>query len=219
MSTIVETLPRAIGGKGEISGKVEVTPEELLSMPDSAHYELIDGELKERNVSYLSSLVASQIIRQLGNHVDAKRLGSVLPPDFGYRCFAWKPRRVRRADVSFIRTERLTDEVLSAGDCPIPPDLAVEVVSPNDSVPELNLKIEEYLRAGVKLVWVVDPEIRTLDIYRSDGTTQRLRENDQLTGEDVVPGFSCQVALLLPNVVPAAAENSPVAAAPPGGSP
>jgi Uma2 family endonuclease len=207
MSTTVATLPEAI------QEKVEIMPEELLSMPDSGHYELIDGELKERNVSVLSSLVASRIIRELGNHAEANRLGAVLPPDCGYRCFPWKPRRVRRADVSFIRADRLNDEVVSAGDCPIAPDLAVEVISPNDSAAELNLKVEEYLRAGVKLVWVIDPEIRTVDLYRSDGTTQRLRETDTLSGEDVLAGFECRVAALFPIVNQSATENPEAAAA------
>jgi Uma2 family endonuclease len=207
MSTTVATLPEAM------REKVEVTPEALLSMPDSGHYELIDGGLKERNVSVLSSLVASRIIRELGNHAETNRLGSVLPPDCGFRCFPWKPRRVRRADVSFIRADRMNDAVLSAGDCPIPPDLAVEVISPNDSAADLNLKVEEYLRAGVKLVWVVDPEIRTVDIFRSDGTTQRLRESDTLSGEDVVAGFECPVAALFPIVSEPATENPKAAEA------
>jgi Uma2 family endonuclease len=197
VATLSKTLP----------DKVEVTPEELLSMDDSGHNELIDGELKERNASVLSSLVTSQVLRGLANHVAANRLGSVLPPDCGYRCFPWEPRRVRRADVSFIRADGLTNEVLSAGDCPIPPDLAVEVNSPEDLVAELNLRIEEYLRAGVQLVWVVDPQIRTVEVYSSDETTERLRENDKLSGENVIAGFECQVAALFPIPSQSVTEN------------
>jgi Uma2 family endonuclease len=202
MSTVSAALPQAI------ADRVEVTPEELLSLPDSGHYELIDGELKERNASVLSSLVAGRIIRRVGDHAEANRLGSVLPPDCGYRCFPWKSRRVRHADVSFIHADRLTEEVLSEGHSPIPPDLAVEVISPNDLAADLNLKIEEYLRAGVKLVWVVDPDVRTVDVYRRDGTTQRLHENDRLSGEDVVVGFERTVAAFFPGVSQKAAENA-----------
>jgi Uma2 family endonuclease len=199
VATLTEALP----------DKVEVTPEALLTMSDGGHYELIDGELKERNASVLSCLISSEVNRLLGDHCRGRGQGWLFSAELGYRCFSWNPRRVRGADVSFIRADRLTAEVLAEGHCTIPPDLAVEVVSPNDLASELNLKIEEYLRAGVGLVWVVDPEIRTVDIYRSNGTVDRLRENDRLCGEDVVPGFECQVAAFFPIISgsASAAEN------------
>ncbi|MGO9467324.1 MAG: Uma2 family endonuclease [Isosphaeraceae bacterium] len=202
MSTMVATQPEAS------RQKIEVTPEELLSMPDGGHYELIDGELKERNGSVLSSIVAVNMSTSLKIHCAQTGAGDVLDSECGYRCSPWIPRRVRRADVSFIRKGRLTDEVLSEGDCSIPPDLAVEVISPNDLASELNLKIEEYLRAGVRLVWVVDPEVRTIEVYRCDGTTQRLRENERLSGEDVLVVFECQIASLFPKPGPAQTQTA-----------
>jgi Uma2 family endonuclease len=173
-------------------------PEDLLSMADSGHYELIDGEPRERHVSVLSCLISSEVNRLLGDHCRERGLGWLFTSELGYRCFPWKPRRVRRADVSFIRADRLTARILSEGDCTIPPDLAVEVISPNDLASELNLKIEEYLRAGVRLVWVVDPEVRIVQVFRANGSGQWLREQDSLSGEDVVAGFECQVAALFP---------------------
>ena len=80
----------------------------------------------------------------------------------------------------------------------IAPDLAVEVISANDLVAELDEKTEEYLAAGIPLVWVIDPEVRTVVIHRGDGTLAKLRENDDLTGESVIPGFHCKVAELFP---------------------
>jgi len=189
---MVATLPEAL------PEKVEVTPEELLSIPDSGHYELIDGALRERNVSVLSCLISLEISRVLGDYCRKHSVGWLFSSDLGYRCFPWKPRSVRRADVSFIRADRLTTQVLSEGDCTIPPDLAVEVVSPNDLASALNLKIEEYLRAGVRLVWVIDPEVRIVQVFRANGSGQWLREQDSLSGEDVVAGFECQVAALFP---------------------
>lgn len=202
MSTMVATLPEAP------PEKLEVTPEELQSMPDSGHYELVDGELRERNVSVLSCLISHEIGRVLGDYCRKHGLGWLFSSDLGYRCFPWRPRRVRRADVSLIRADRLTDLVLSEGDCTIPPDLAVEVVSPNDLASEVNLKIEEYLRAGVGLVWVVDPEVRIVQVFRADGSGQWLRENDSLSGEDVIPGFECKVAALFPILSQSATESS-----------
>jgi Uma2 family endonuclease len=82
---------------------------------------------------------------------------------------------------------------MEAGHLPIHPDLAVEVTSPGDSVYEVDQKIQEYLAAGVSLVWEVNPELRTILIHRQDGTVTRLGENDEITGENVLPGFRCRV--------------------------
>ena len=84
-------------------------------------------------------------------------------------------------------------EELARGHVTVAPDLAVEVVSPNDTVYELNKKVQEYLRAGVRLVWVIDPENRTLVVYRANRTLAEFKPEDELTGEDVIPGFRCLV--------------------------
>jgi Uma2 family endonuclease len=200
MSTMVATQPEAMP-------KAELTPEELLAMPDGGHYELIDGEPRERKVSVLSSIVAVNVSTALNAHCAQTGAGVVLDSELGYRCFPWKPGRIRRADVSFIRSDRLSKERLSEGFCSIAPDLAVEVVSPNDLVSELDQKVEEYLRAGVRLVWEVHPEIRAIQVYRADGTAGRFREHDEISGEDVVPGFRCQVGSLFPRVTQANADD------------
>jgi Uma2 family endonuclease len=192
--------------------KTEVTPEELLAMPDGGHYELIDGELKDRNMSLLSSRVAVSLARRLDVHCDQYNLGWVVDAECGYKCFPWNPKRIRRADVSFIGADRLpSDEERFRGYVTIPPDLAVEIVSPNDRVNELEEKVEEYLKAGVRLVWVVHPDIRAVQVYRADGTTGRCREHDELSGEDVLPGFRCKVVDLFPKQ-PEVETNSPTMA-------
>src|SRR5208283_58881 len=76
----------------------------------------------------------------------------------------------------------------------IPPDIAIEVTSPNDVIYELEEKVEEYLRAGVRLIWLIHPEVRVIQVIRGDGSGYRLRAGDELSGEDVVPGFRCPVA-------------------------
>ncbi len=187
-----------------------VTPERLLRMPDAKRYEWLDGELVERHRSVLSGVVAARINRLLGNHGEQHRLGWVLDSEVGYQCFPWKPDRVRRADVSFIRAERYPLERLSQeGHATIPPDLAVEVVSPRDLARELDEKLEDYLRAGIKLIWVVHPETRTVQVYSPDGTSRRLREADEMTGDDILPGFRTTVAAFFPGVD--LAEESPAA--------
>jgi Uma2 family endonuclease len=177
-------------------------------MPDAKSYRLVDGHLLERNVSQLSSWVAGRVFRFIDVFVDDKGLGWAWPSDLGYECFPDSPRRVRRADVSFIRRERLPDGPTSEGYVTIAPDLAVEVLSPNDLAYEVDKKVVEYLDARVSLVWVVNPETRTILIRRRDGTVNWLREHDELSGEGVIPGFVCRVSSLFPEGPPARAVDS-----------
>jgi Uma2 family endonuclease len=183
----------------EAPARVEVTPDELLAMPDADHYELVDGVPVERTMSLLAGLVEAKLTQILGADCERTGVGRVVSPSCGYRCFPWKPRQVRRPDISFIARERLPAESQwSEGYVTIPPDLAVEVTSPSDGVYELEEKVEEYLRAGVRLIWVIHPEVRTIQVIRGDGSGYRLRAGDELTGEDVVPGFRCLVGSLFP---------------------
>ena len=71
--------------------------------------------------------------------------------------------------------------------------MAVEVVSPNDLLEEVEEKVDEYLSAGAKLVWVVNPKRRTVTIHRPGSELRIIRGNDLLEGEDVIPGFSCKI--------------------------
>ena len=128
---------------------------EAVAIPDG--FEMIDGELVEKPGGAKSSWVGGQAAVLLGGFCWTNRLGWVWPAGLGYRCFA-NARTVRKPNASFIRLGRLPNEELPAGDLRIPPDLAVEVVSPNDTVYELDEKVEEYLAASVRLVWVVNPE-------------------------------------------------------------
>lgn len=169
------------------------TPDELLSMPDGNRYELVNGLLSELKMSGLSSLIATEINRRLANFVVEGKLGLVLQSDCGYQCFPDDPLKVRRPDGSFIRSGRLTQTELAEGYLRVAPDLAVEVVSPRDTVYELETKIEEYLAAGVLQVWVVNPETRIVEIHRNDGSVSKLHDSDELTGGGVLPGFRCPV--------------------------
>lgn len=111
---------------------------------------------------------------------------------------------MRRADASFIHKDRLPLIEELQGHCPVAPDIAAEVVSPNDLYYEVEEKVEEYLDAGVKLVWVVNPPTRTVRVHRADGTVTDLGEEDELSGEDVLPGFRCRVRDLFEDPPPAA---------------
>jgi Uma2 family endonuclease len=173
-----------------------ITPDELLEMPDGDLYELVDGHLVERDMGFESSYIGARLARLIGNFCEDHPLGWVLGADCSYQCYPDRPKLVRKPDVSFIRLGRLPGEKPYEGHCLIPPDLAVEVVSPRDLFYEVSQKVEEYLGAGVRLVWVVDPEVQTVLIYRADGSIAGLRADGELDGEDVIPGFRCRVGSL-----------------------
>jgi Uma2 family endonuclease len=174
------------------------TPEDLLAMPDRKNYELVDGHLVEKDVSVLSSWVGGKAYRAVDDFATAHQLGWVWHADLGYVCFPDDPGKVRKPDVSFIRKERMPKGPTSEGYVYIAPDLAVEVLSPNDLAYEVDNKVLEYLDAGVPLVWVINPEARTVRIHRRNGELSWLREQDELLGEDVLPGFRCAVSSLFP---------------------
>jgi Uma2 family endonuclease len=168
-------------------------------MSEDKIYELVDGKLVRRDMSVVSSWVGGELLRRLGAYVDEDKLGWVWPSDLGYACFPDAPGKVRRADVSFIRAGRLTRGLTAdEGYCEIAPDLAVEVVSPKEKVNKLDQKIVEYLDAGVPLVWVINPGTRRAHVYRHDGSVTLIREEEELSGEDVIPGFRCRLASILP---------------------
>jgi Uma2 family endonuclease len=177
-----------------VATQTRYTPEDLLKMPDGDRYELVDGQLVERPMSTWSSYVGGEISRRLGEYSRANKAGWVLPADTGYQCFPDAPNKVRRPDISFIRSDRMTvEQAKEEGYNSVAPDLAVEVLSPNEVAYDVDKKIQEYLKAGVRLVWVVNPQSRTIEVHRIGGQGTILRESDELEGEDVLPGFHTQV--------------------------
>jgi Uma2 family endonuclease len=177
-------------------------------MPDGKSYELVGGQLVERNMGLEFCWVGGRLHSRLDRFCEEQDAGWALAADDGYQCFPHDPGLVRRPDVSFIRRGRLPGEVLPTGWGRIPPDLAVEVVSPNDSAGALEEKLDDYQKAGVPLVWVVHVKSRTVLVYRGDGSVSRLRETDELSGEGVIPGFRCPVRDIFPSRVQPATEAS-----------
>jgi Uma2 family endonuclease len=183
MSTTVSTAP--------------LTPEDLDRMPDNVAFELVNGTLVERNMGLESSEIAGRILGLLFLFLRTRPLGRLFVPDAGFQCFADDPNKVRRPDVSFIRNGRLPGNKTPKGWGRIAPDLVVEVISPNDIADEVEEKVSEWLGAGVALVWVVYPGTRTVRIHRprasSLGRVSDLTNADVLSGEDVLPGFTCSL--------------------------
>jgi Uma2 family endonuclease len=174
--------------------KTWYTPQDLLTMPDGDRDELVDGNLVEKGSGFRSSLIRGELQRLLGNYSHDHLPGWVLPRGASYQCFPENPDKVRKLDVSFIRLERLPVSQEPAGPCPIAPDLAVEVVGPQDLFYAVAGKVKEFLNAGVSMVWVVDPATRKVHVHRADRPGTILREHDHLSEESVLPGFRCKVA-------------------------
>jgi len=175
---------------------VFITPEDMLRMPDEgAGFELVNGELKELNMSAKSWRVGGRLYNAVENHCHANTLGWVFPQETGFRCHAIDRGRVRKPDTAYIALDRMTrEEYERDGYIEIVPDLVAEVISPSDNARDLEAKIEEWFEMGVKLLWEVYPESNTLRVHRPDGTITLLRATDTLTAPDLLPGFKCPIA-------------------------
>ena len=170
----------------------KITPDDLLAMPDGESFELVNGQLVEREMGFKSSRIGGELFGRLKSFCDAKHLGWVLPADAGYRCFSDDGDKVRKPDVSFVDGKRLAAKDEPEGFATFAPDLAVEVISPNELFEDVMVKVSEYLDAGVRLVWVIDPATRRVHIYRPDSGII-LTSKDTLDGEAVIPGFHCPI--------------------------
>jgi Uma2 family endonuclease len=174
-----------------------MTADELLRthLPDK-HVELVRGVLVVREpAGFRHGAVSATLTKLLAQHVDTKCLGRVLAAETGFQVAA-DPDTVRAPDVAFISRERLPDPE-PLGYPALAPDLVVEVLSPGDRPGETLAKVGDWLNAGSRLVWVVDPGRRVARVYRQDGSETLITERAVLNGEDVVPGFACSLASIL----------------------
>jgi Uma2 family endonuclease len=106
------------------------------------------------------------------------------------------PDTVRAADVLFISNERYARQKSKGGFLEVAPDLVVEILSPSDSFGEIMRKVREHFACGVRLIWIADPASRTVSAYRSPTEVREFGPDDDLSGDDVLPGFSVKVAIL-----------------------
>lgn len=174
--------------------KVLLTADDLLRISGAGkRYELVRGELIEMApAGGRHGRVAIRIGSRLNIHVEQQDLGEVLAAETGFR-LERNPDRVRAPDVAFVAKGRLPPGDLPVGFLDIVPDLVVEVVSPGDTASYIQAKVEDWLRAGVRLAWVLYPDTRSVAVYRSLDKVRVLTEADHLHGDPVLPRFSCSV--------------------------
>ena len=171
-----------------------LTAEDLLRLDSKGvKGELIRGVLYERMPSGgRHSEIAVALATEFRTFVRPRRLGRVGGTDAGV-LLEEDPDTVREPDVFFISAEKLPLDVSVTGYYEVVPDLVAEIRSPSDSLAAFNEKIAMWLSEGARLVLAIFPDTRTATVHRPDGTALDLAYNDTLDGEDVLPGFSCQL--------------------------
>jgi Uma2 family endonuclease len=184
-----------------IDGKwVEKDREELPQEIDRKGFELIDGNWIEKPMSNTAAIVGSNLHGRLFSHIRPNRTGLLMISDAAYRLPNAAQNRIRKPDISFVIAGRVTPNRDEDGSWPIAPDLAVEVISPNEMAEDVETKLYEYLQAGVRLVWILYLPTKNVWAYKLDGTAKLYRSTDTLNGEDVLPGFAVPVAELFEGV-------------------
>lgn len=156
--------------------------------------ELVDGTLVEKPMGFRESALAGKLVQRMRNFVEPRKLGTVTAPDGMMRLSVGL---IRIPDVAFIPWDRFPDRKLPKEPIlALAPDLAVEVLSKSNSGAEMERKCREYFAAGVQLVWLIDPESRTADVFTVPDQSTTLDASQSLDGGTVLPGFSLPLAEL-----------------------
>jgi Uma2 family endonuclease len=202
MSTIVgeesETLADLLAELGDVSPKRirrqpppgQATEEDVIRILNRENrlFELVDGVLVEKAIGFREARLASDLGRRLGNFVVANNRGIVTGPDGTIRLAAGL---VRIPDVAFFAWTRFPKREMPTAPIPsLAPDLAVEVLSEGNTAREMERKIVEYFQAGTDLVWIIDPDGRTVQVFTSPRRSRVLNESETLDGGAVLPGFT-----------------------------
>ena len=172
--------------------KRPVTIDDMYHMPeDGQKYELVDGEVVVSPAGALHGEIALKIAHIIATFLDDHPIGKVYGDNVG---LILPTGNLRSPDAFFVRTEKLPNgkSPVTFGEFVL--DLAVEVLSPGDSIRQVANKIGEFLECGVPLVWVVDPGTQTVTAYQSLTQIQQFTEQDTISAEPIMPGFTCLVS-------------------------
>jgi len=203
-TTVIETLAELIDRLGDVPLERirfhpppgTATERDVDARPDGVKRlcELVDGVLVEKPMGYYESRVAGLIFHHLEAYLETNDLGPVFGADAPLRL---SPGLVRLPDVSFMLWSQFSNRELPPESIPdLAPDLAVEVLSPTNTAREMERTLREYFRAGARLAWYVEPELRTIRVYTSPTESQLLTAADTLDGGSLLPGFTLSIAKL-----------------------
>ena len=172
-----------------------LTADDLLRLhSEGVRGELIRGVLcRTMSTGELHGKIVTNLVVELGVFVKARQLGTIFASDSGVR-LERRPDTVREPDIAFTSVEKLPLDAWNTGYSEVVPDVVIEVASPRDSRRGLNDKAHMWLSHGVRLVWVVQPDTRTIDVYQLNQAVTTLGDQDALDGLDALPGFACDVS-------------------------
>jgi Uma2 family endonuclease len=169
-----------------LTGKL-YTVEEYLALSTNKQYELVEGELVEMGQpGYRHGVISSKLFRKLADFVDNQNLGIVLITT-GFRL---AERTVRAPDIMFIQKERVTP--ITDGPVDVIPDIAIEVISPSDDWSKIIEKVREYQRVNVKLIWLIDPNLKAVHIFHPQDNLPTLNDQE-INGENILPNFRLSI--------------------------
>lgn len=196
MSTLIQQSTETLETPEIVTSEKKVwTDEAFMALPDDGqHYEIVNGELIDMgNLGAKHGYIAIILSSALFAVVMAQKLGALFDSS---TAFKMKNGNKRSPDISFFAKERLQElDDLPTGFLDGAPDLAIEILSPTNTIEEIDSKLAEYFENGARLVWVINPNQHHVLVYRSAQEPDRLLKSiDALDGEDVIPGFSLPVA-------------------------
>ena len=197
----VETMADVLKRLGDVSADRVLahpqpgtaTEDDLLGLPGDVRRmcELVDGTLVVKAMGAPESAIAAVLLMILGRHPGLSNHAAFLGPDGLTRYFG---DQVRMPDVAVILRSRLPGGKLPKEPiCPVPPDLAVEILSPGNTEKEIDRKLHDFFGSDVQLVWIVNPQRRTVRVYSSVDQFTELTEDDTLDGGNVLPGFTLSI--------------------------
>lgn len=178
----------------------EMTADEFYNSPFARGFELIKGKVVPKGGSFfeedmptgaLHGVVTDELQSRISQFVRENKLGRVFAAETG---FILGEGTVRGIDISFVGKEKIAEFGIPEKFFPVAPDLAIEVISPGNTFDEIQDKIEEYLSAGTKLVWIIYPKKKMVQVYRNNNVINILRGSDELNGEDVLPNFKVKLS-------------------------
>mgnify|MGYP000855448830 CR=1 FL=1 len=178
----------------------KMTADEFFDSPFSRGFELINGKVVPQNSRFieedmptgaLHGVVTDELQSRISQFARENKLGRVFAAETG---FILGEGTVRGIDISFVGKDKIAEFGIPEKFFPVAPDLAIEVISPGNTFDEIQDKVEEYLAAGTKLIWIVYPKKKMVQVYRNNNIINILRENDELNGEDILPDFKVNLS-------------------------
>ena len=171
----------------------EIAPRPFALIDPEKQLEWVNGHAEVKEMAGARhGRIGARLLSRMNILVEEHNLGAIYGPDVTFTI----GKRERIPDISFVTAARIPLEGDPIGPWKIAPDLAVEIVSPNDLIEEVETKISEYFAAGVQQVWLVSPQLQTVSIYEALNKVTILQAGDELTSPALLPGFRCPVATL-----------------------